>query len=136
MLYNIRTGYNVPRAWPMSDIVVLVSSLPKARDLGVSFVFTDRHAYLEAARDRFSTDLADLDRIDWRSLRNRDFRKDREDPERFERYQAEALIHRYLPVEALLEISCHSNAAKAALDAEVARRESAVRVRVRLEWYP
>lgn len=45
MLYNIKTGsgQGVVRR-PMSEIVVLVSSLHRLRDQAVAFVFTDRHA--------------------------------------------------------------------------------------------
>jgi ssDNA thymidine ADP-ribosyltransferase, DarT len=50
MLYNIKTGYGGIRKRSNEEIVILVSSLSvlKARD--VSFVFTDRHAYLSAAQ--------------------------------------------------------------------------------------
>ena len=44
-----------------------------------------------------------LDRIDWAILRSRDFKRDPEDPGKFERYQAEALIYKYLPIDGVLE---------------------------------
>ena len=55
MLLNIKTGRNVP-AVPMRDIVVLVTTLPHLEAQGISFVFTDQHAYLVAAH--FSSDLS------------------------------------------------------------------------------
>jgi hypothetical protein len=94
MLLNIKTGYNGIRMVPMSEIVVLVSSLPRLVRQGVTFVFTDRHAYLQAAM--FSSDLAGLERLDWQHLQARDFRRGGDDFDRIERYQAEALIHRHL----------------------------------------
>jgi O-acetyl-ADP-ribose deacetylase (regulator of RNase III) len=90
MLYNILTGQGgVPRRGP-EEIVILVSSLHRVHALGLPFVFTDMHAYYPWAT--FHTDLARLDGIDWPLLQRRDFRRDPDDPARFERYQAEALV--------------------------------------------
>jgi hypothetical protein len=107
MLYNIKTGYSVPKK-PMSEIAILVSSIPYLVEKGVAFVFTDRHAYLKTAQ--FSNDPTDLSWIIWPSLQARDFKKD--DGDKFEKYQAEALVHRHVPVEALLGIVCYNESAK------------------------
>ena len=104
MLLNIKTGRNVP-AVPMHEIVVLVTSIPQLIREGIPFVFSDRHAYLQLAR--FSSNEAELDRIDWRNLANSDFRYDPNDPGKMDRYQAEALVHRTLPVSALIGILCY-----------------------------
>lgn len=99
MLANIKSGYNgVPRT-PMRDIAILVASLHDLAEQGVSFLITDRHALLTAAR--FSGDLAHLDRIDWGILQRSDFRRDPNDPGKVERYQAEALVHQHLPANRL-----------------------------------
>jgi hypothetical protein len=87
MLLNIKTGFNGIRMRPLEEVVIFVSSLPKLQELGVTFLFTDRHAALATAQ--FSSDLAELGRIDWPLLRSRDFRRDPEDPGKLERYQAE-----------------------------------------------
>ena len=50
MLYNIKTGYNGIRMTPMSEIVILVTSLHRVAEDQLPFVFTDRHAYLQAAQ--------------------------------------------------------------------------------------
>lgn len=132
MLLNIKTGRNVP-AVPMRDIVILATSLPRLASQGIPFVFTDRHAYLAAAR--FSSDLADLGRIDWDTLRRSDFKHDPEDGGKMERYQAEALIHRHVPVEALGAVICHDAARQVHLDALVASAGRATRVVARPEFY-
>src|SRR6266581_4217533 len=90
MLYNIKTGHNGFPRKPLSEIVMLISSLHKLGEMGIPFVFSDRHAYLKTAL--FSGDLADLNRIIWPVLQERNFKKN--DLDRFEKYQAEALIHR------------------------------------------
>jgi len=102
MLYNIKTGYGVPRQ-PMNKIVILISSLPKLVEDGADFVFTDRHAYLKTAQ--FSNDLSDLDWIIWDILQKRDFTKS--DIDRFEKYQAEALVRDSVPMRALLGLVCY-----------------------------
>ncbi len=56
MLYNIKTGYQGLAKRPMSDIVIVISSLPSLVRMGIPFVFTDRHAYLQMAS--FFSDLA------------------------------------------------------------------------------
>ncbi len=68
MLYNIKTGKGVPKR-PVSEIVILVSSLRKLKSMGIPFVFSDRHAYLKTAL--FSDDLTDLNRIIWPVLQER-----------------------------------------------------------------
>jgi hypothetical protein len=107
MLLNIKTGYNGVTRRPMEDIAILVSSLHDVQRLGIDFVFTDRHAYLQTAE--FYNELDNLDHIDWAILQARDFRRNPEDPGKFERYQAEALIHRSLPISALSGIICYGD---------------------------
>jgi hypothetical protein len=110
MILNIKTGYNEVVERPDSEIVILVSSLPKLQKIGTRFVFTTGHAYLQES-DYFE-DLSDLDRIDWDLLRSGDFRRDPEDPGKLSRYQAEALVHRHLPVSGLLGIACYDEAVR------------------------
>jgi hypothetical protein len=133
MLYNIKTGYQGVEQIPMRDIVILVSSLPRIARNGVGFVFTDRHAYLQTAE--FSGDLAKLAGLAWQNWRTRDFRRNPDDPSKMERYQAEALIHRQLPVDSLAGLACHGSAQEEALKADIARRGLALKVAIRPEWY-
>ena len=134
MLLNIKTGFNGIRKRPIEEIVIFVSSLPTLRAQGVSFLCTDRHAYLSAAR--FFADLAMLDRIDWPMLQRRDFRRDPEDPGKFERYQAEALVHRQLPMNATLGVVCHNDASSAAARAAAAAHGCDIKVITKPGWYP
>ncbi|MCY3839753.1 MAG: DUF4433 domain-containing protein, partial [Gammaproteobacteria bacterium] len=88
-----------------SDLVVLVASLRELADKhDAGFLFTDRHAALERAE--FHDSLDELDCLDWPRLRNRDFKRDYDEPEKMERYQAEALVHRHLPLDQLRGIAC------------------------------
>lgn len=130
MLYNIKTGRGVPQK-PMSDIIILVSSLRLMEKKGVQFVFSDRHAYLKAAE--FSDDLGDLDRIIWPVLQARDFRKD--DIDKFEKYQAEALIYKHVPVEALIGIACYNVAMRDTVRALADQNGVNVEVIAKSGWY-
>src|SRR6266849_5957268 len=47
MLLNIKTGRVGVTQRPMSEIAILVSSLPEMQKQAIPFVFTDRHAVLE-----------------------------------------------------------------------------------------
>lgn len=133
MLLNIKTGYGGIAMLPMRDIAILVTSLGKIASHAIRFVFTDRHAYLNAAR--FSSNLKDLDRIDWKILRNRDFKRDPNDPAKVERYQAEALIHAALPTSALLGIACYDASREKEIRQESDRRSIPIKVVVKPGWY-
>jgi hypothetical protein len=106
MMYNIKTGWGGITRRRNDEIAILVSSLHRIQKNGRDFAFTDRHAYLEAAE--FYKDLGDLTNIDWPILQNRDFHRDANDPGKVERYQAEALIHQWLPPQALLGLVCYT----------------------------
>lgn len=131
MLYNIKTGYNGIRQRPMRDVLILVSSLHHLASLNIPFVFTDRHAYLKTAR--FSNDLADLDWIIWSTLQAKDFTRD--DTDKFEKYQAEALVHMHVPLDALLGIVCYDDSVKGEIEAETVMRNATVRVLSKQEWF-
>jgi hypothetical protein len=106
MLFNINTGYHGIRQRRNEEIVILVSSLHKLQEDNIHFIFTDRHARLASAR--VFTDISDMNQIDWKILQNRDFRRDIDDLEKIERYQAEALVHRRLPINSLLGVACYN----------------------------
>lgn len=114
MMYNIGTGYGGIRQFPNRDIVILVSSLRSLEGSGVQAVFTDRHAYLKAAQFYNALDM--LSEIDWGILQQKDFSRDPDDPEKTDRYQAEALIHRHLPVGRLTAIVCNGQTEKRTLN--------------------
>jgi hypothetical protein len=133
MMLNIKTGYGGVTKVPNEEIVIIVSSLRKVAELGCPFVFSDRHAYLLSAN--FYDDLADLANIDWRILQKLDFKRDPDDPEKIERYQAEALIHRHVRAEVLLGVVCYTDAVKNSLDHIVAKCGLGLQIAKRTGWY-
>lgn len=89
----------------MEEIVILVASLPELTAKGHPWIFSDRHALMDYAE--FHNDLGSLSCLDWVGLKARDFSRDPERPGKLERYQAEALIHKHLPLAGLSGVVCH-----------------------------
>lgn len=104
MMLNIKTGHGGIRQRPNREIVILVSTLHLVATHKIQFVFTDGHASLVGAN--FYSKFNQLDEIDWKILQARDFKRDLNDPGKFGRYQAEALIYQHLPLDALSGIIC------------------------------
>ncbi|MFK5892613.1 MAG: DUF4433 domain-containing protein, partial [Pseudomonadota bacterium] len=102
MMYNIYTGRGDVCQQDNENIVILASSLYKLQEIEKPFIFTDRHAYTPFAM--FYNSLTQLNKIDWNLLQIRNFKRNSDDPEQIERYQAEALVHQYLPIKGLLGI--------------------------------
>ena len=133
MLYNIKTGWQGVKQTPMSDIAVIVPSLHTLREQDIPFLFTDRHAYIRAAQ--FSDDLDDLGIVDWPLIASGNFKRSIDDLGRCERYQAEALVHREMPIAAVLGIAVYGPNEVAKLGREVERRSLELRVVHRTDWY-
>jgi hypothetical protein len=132
MLLNIHTGYNVMRV-PNEEILILVASLHKIAEEKIPFVFTDQHAYPPMAN--YYVDLKDLDKIPWDQLNRRDFKGDPDDPGKKERYQAEALIWKHVPLNALMGICCYNAAVLDWIQKELAKRNLNVHTSIQGNWY-
>lgn len=133
MMYNIYTGRGAVAKRQNEEICILVSSLPRVASLGIPPVFTDRHAYPQLAR--YFNDVRHLDQIDWPLIQARNFTRNPDDPVQIERYQAEALVHRHLPVNGLLGIVCHTEGVKVMLDAQARARGLTLDIKVIPQWY-
>jgi len=79
--------------------------------------------------------LSQLDKIDWELLQDRNFQRNPEDPEQIERYQAEALVHQYLPIEGLLGIICYTEEIKQQIEEQIQRHSLNLDVHKRQDWY-
>jgi ssDNA thymidine ADP-ribosyltransferase, DarT len=115
------------------DILVVVSSLHELVRRRIPFVFTDRHAY--SALAVFASGLADLNSLRWPLLRASDFRRDEEDPGKVECYQAETLVHRHLPVEALQGIACYNDEVRQAVETTIVQAGASLKAVTRRGWY-
>ncbi len=133
MLYNIKTGFNDVTQRPNREIAIIVSSLFKLQETETRFLFTNGHAYM--AGTDFFDDLAELHQIDWKILGQRDFKKNPDDPGKLGRYQAEALAHRHVPVNALLGVVCYDEETANQISAEAKARNVHISVRHLPDWY-
>lgn len=61
--------------------------------------------------------------------------KDLNDPSKFERYQAEALIYKHLPVEAFLGLVCYTSKEKSLLMKMVEKRTLNLSIYSRQGWF-
>jgi len=133
MFLNIKTGYRGIQQRSNQEIVIFFASLHDLRKQGVPFVFTDRHAYLEAAQP--FDDLAHLDKIDWTILQRSDFKREPDNPEKVERYEAEALMHKHLPIDAVNGIACCDNGTASTVEQQVKKGGKTTKVVVKQAWY-
>ena len=133
MMYNIKTGYGAITRRENQDIVMLVSSIHLLREQGVPFIFTNQHAY--PVDTEFFVQPKDLNQIDWPLLRSRNFKTSDEDPGRQVRYQAEALVHRHVPLAALFGIACSDEAVCSRLKSMIEARGLPITVHATPEFY-
>ena len=133
MMLNIRTGYGGVHQIPNDDIVILVSSLYVLSQKDIQFIYTNQHAYPPFAE--YFSDLSDLNNVDWPLLQSRNFKHDPDDPGKKERYQAEALVWKHLPVDALLGVCCHSPKVEHEVLAEINVRNLQLNTVVTTSWY-
>lgn len=132
MLYNIVTGWKVKQR-AREDIVILVSSLHKLQTASIPFVFTDRNAAYATAQ--ISSDLSHLDRVNWIDLQKCDFKLDPNRPDKKEKYMAEALVLRHLPLESLLGIVCYNAPVENLIKSQLAARGLNNNTATRPGWY-
>lgn len=132
MMKNIHSGRGVQQR-RNEEIVILVSSLHHVKSLGLPFVFTNAHAYPDWA-DYYS-DLAQLGEIDWGLLQRRDFKRDPDDPQKMERYQAEALVFQHLPIQGILGVVCYTEKLQQEIEQQTLSRGLKLSVYARTGWY-
>jgi hypothetical protein len=68
-------------------------------------------------------------------LQQRDFKADSEDPSKKERYQAEALVHKHVPVDALAGFVCYNDDTAATINNLLAKRKMTAKVVKKPDWY-
>ena len=133
MMFNIHTGSGGIPKRQNKDIVIFVTSVHLVHELGLPFIFTNQHAY--AAGTEFFSEIADLTRIDWPLLNSRNFKTDDADPNKQVRYQAEALVHGQLPLNALLGLGCHNDDIRRKLESQIADAGLKLTVKTTPSWY-
>jgi hypothetical protein len=133
LIRHIKTGRNGIARRPISETVILVSSLPSLAGAGVRFVFTDHHPSLMTAA--FYTLLTDLPRLDWALWQVPDVQRDLRDPDRLARHAAEALAFGHVPVTALRGVACYGDDEQRRLEEMPERTAAPLDVWRRPEWF-
>lgn len=133
MMFKVKTGHGGITKRDNKDIAIFVSSIHKLKEMGVPFLFTNQHAY--PPDTDFYRDVADLNQIDWSLLQSRNFKTDDADPGKQLRYQAEALVYRHVPIEALLGVGCFNENVKNYLDSLFATHNAKITVKTAPTWY-
>lgn len=105
MLYRISKNEVPGHEGGQNEVIYLVTSIERLRELGLRFVFTDGHSL--ATITRWFEDPAELTAPDWDwdSIRARFWFDRDDDPDRQRRKQAELLVHEGVPWEALVGIA-------------------------------
>ena len=132
MAYNIKTGFRVKQV-ANSDIVILCASLHELQKRAIPFLFTDGHALMTGTT--FYDDLLKLSQIDWPLLQSRNFKRDLDDLGKFSRYEAEALVHKHLPCDALKGIACYNDSVANSVRADLEQRGVTTPVTAWPRWY-
>lgn len=103
MLFVIYKG-NDPEVihTPQEEIVYLVSSFEKLQHSNCEFVYTDRHAMLDYAN--FYNNPEDVDQLRWDLIKSDQWGR-QYGIERREMKQAECLVYKHLPIDAILGIA-------------------------------
>jgi hypothetical protein len=82
-----------------------------------------------------SRELDKLGRIDWKILQARDFSRDNDDLDKTSRYQAEALVHKHMPIDSLLGVACCDEDQRRRVDSLVDQHGVALKVVTQRGWY-
>jgi hypothetical protein len=115
-------------------IIYLVSSVERLQELDLRFVFSDGHGL--PAITRWFDDPARLDDLDWETIQSRYWVDTEEDPDRCRRKQAELLVHRFVPWEALLGMAVIDEDMLKEVEARLGDGvEMISRLRIRRDWY-
>lgn len=100
MLYQIKTGKVPTFTGGQDGLIFLCTTLERLIELGLPWVASSRNAATSLAK--FTDDVDRLDgHIDWPLATTSTFDITSDDPERPKRHQAELLVHRCLPWEAV-----------------------------------
>lgn len=133
MAFNISTGHGEAAKLDRNELALIVSSIPRLEELGVKYIFTDRHAYLRTAS--FYNSIEDLPKVDFELIAQRDFKRDTDDPDKTDRYQAEALVYKHLPLAGILGVGLPSKESMERIVAIDQGLEHPIRLVVKPDWF-
>lgn len=132
MLYHIYTGRVKDYAGSQSDIIYLVSTAETISNLQLSYLFTDRHAYLDVKK--LYNKLPDLQKLAWDIIRDNTWHETYSQL-RKELKQAEFLVHQHVPTQALIGIAVQNNNVATFVQQEVKKAGLNLQVVIKPQYY-
>jgi hypothetical protein len=133
MLYAIHTGYVEGYTGGQAEVVYLVSSVERAVEMGTQWCFTDGHA-VEALTE-FFVSLDDLSRVDWTVVEHWSWHNRANNLDRKRRKQAEFLVHRFFPWDAVESIAVMTSAMTERVNNVISDSAPQTPVKVERSWY-
>lgn len=132
MLYCIKNGYDVQQR-PQKEIIYLISTLEKLKELNCRFIFTDGHSF--AAYTQFFNDVQYLNQIDWKAVNARQWNNTEADPDRKRRKEAECLVFREMPFSAITGIAVYNQESYDYIVDVLQRNNVKIPVTIETSWY-
>ena len=101
MLYNIVTGYGVPKI-PQRDIVFLICDVMEMIEAGLQYCFTDGNATKSITR--FYNSIEEMRELDWMTIKATVWKNTEDDYDRVRKKMAEFLVKRHVPASLIRAI--------------------------------
>lgn len=114
------------------DIIYLVSNFEKLNENNCNFIFTDRHAQLEYAN--FYNSLDDLNKLNWKAIKTNEWAR-QFGIDIMEMKQAECLIYKHLPIQAIYGIAVYNNDIKLKIEETLTNLNLPISVKVKPDFY-
>jgi len=116
-----------------SSVLHLAATAQAVAAQGKAIAFTDGHA--DISFSRFFTDLAHLDKLDWKVMAETYWNDTPSDGDRKRRRQAEFLVHQFFPWQLVTEIGVMNQTVAEQVKAALANAPHVPVVTVRRGWY-
>ncbi len=133
MLYVISRGGVPGYTDGQEQVVYLVSSTELIQQNNLPFVFTDGHA--SVAFSQFFDNLTNLNRVDWKIMRETYWRDTVKDGDRSRRRNAEFLVYQFVSWALIQEISVMSTQIARVIDTMIGAVNPRPNVVIRRNWY-
>jgi hypothetical protein len=133
MLYAIHGGNVNHYPHGQESIIHLVSNAQSIQRISCRFVFTDGHGTVHLTQ--FFDELNDLDKIDWKIMKENFWGDTPEDGDRKRRRQAEFLVHQFLSWNLITDIGVINSEMKIQVEQILQGSAHSPTVVIRRNWY-
>jgi hypothetical protein len=133
MLLQLHTGRVVGYNEGQEPLIYVESTVETVVQAALPFVFSDGHGI--AAFTQWYSDVSDLTRVDWETVYAEYWADTLDDMDRQRRKQAEFLVHRFCPWDAVMRVGVLTNAIKDRVESILAANGVSTPVAVRRSWY-